>query len=133
MTWWWNLPFALFLLLAFLCRVRPGAGLSRGVVALLGFFGVPSSAAWRAPAELFAIAGSAGLVFVGWADQLAAVPDGWMLADAVLSALGLGLAGAWILARLSDASGPHDRTATPREMTMMDVEELPQRGPPPLP
>jgi hypothetical protein len=68
-----------------------------------------------------------GLLFVAWSDELAALPDTWLLVDALLTALGLGLVGAWLLSHL----GRDDEAAAPegtsrqesRTMTMMDTIE----------
>jgi hypothetical protein len=56
-----------------------------------------------------------------------ALPGHWLLIDAILSALGLGLVGAWMLARFGgdEVEAPH---RVSREMMMMEVDELPRRS-----
>ena len=139
---WWNLPFAVLALLALWCRVGAPERLIAAVGAVLGFFGVSRTGASdrQSAADLFGIAGMSGLLFVAWGDRIAIVPDAWLLVDAVATSLGLGLVGAWILARLGPDHGDPGQIAretTSREMTMMEVEELPSRpipgGPGPYP
>ncbi|HTE54522.1 MAG TPA: hypothetical protein VK698_26900 [Kofleriaceae bacterium] len=128
MSAWWNLPFAVLVILALACRLGASDSLVGGLGRLLGFFGVGGGR--QAVVDFLGIAGMSGLLFVGWADQLAVAPDAWLAIDALLSALGLGLSGAWVLARLgaSPAQGGDDPRIS-RQMTMMEVDELPDRAP----
>jgi hypothetical protein len=129
MSLWWNLPFAVLVLLALWCRVGASSRAVDAVAALLAFFGVDDESPRQAAADFFGIAGGSGLLFVGWSDQLAlAIPAAWLFIDAVLSALGLGLLGAWLLARLgkTDWDEPQPQRNS-REMTMIEVDELPRR------
>ncbi len=121
---WWNLPFAVLVVLAFWFRVGESARLVDPLVSLIAFFGVTGRPARRGVVDFLAIAGVSGLLFVGWSDQLAAAKDAWLACDAVLSSLGLGLVGAWILDRLGRGRDPGPGPAA-REMTMIAVEELP--------
>jgi hypothetical protein len=130
---WWNLPFGLFVALALWCRVGGRGHLLVAVESLLRFFGVGSPPSRQSAADFFGIAGVSGLVFVGWGDELAAAPDTWLLIDAVLTSLGLGLMGAWLLSRLDpdrvvEATDPGSGSI-PREMMMMEVDEIPRRPP----
>jgi hypothetical protein len=140
---WWNLPFAVLVLLALWCRLGSPGRLVGAIGAVLGFFGAGARQPSVAAADLFGIAGVSGLVFVGWMDELAVPADTWLLVDAVLTSIGLGLAGAWLLARFGhdpDDGVPvverdRDRAAAAeagrnsREVTMMEVDELPRRSP----
>ena len=130
---WWNLPFAVLVALALWCRVGGRGHVLAGAEWLLRFFGVGEPPSRQSAADFFGIAGVSGLVFVGWGDQLQAAPDFWLLIDAVLTSLGLGLLGAWLLARLDpdrvvEATDPGSGSI-PREMMMMEVDEIPHRSP----
>jgi hypothetical protein len=130
---WWNLPFAVMAALALWFRVAAPPRAVEAVTGLLGFFGVGAGAPRQRAADFFGIAGVSGLLFVAWSDELAAQPDAWMLVDAVLTALGLGLVGAWVLSHLGreEAGGADGPARTSREMTMMDaieVDDLPRRS-----
>ena len=122
----WNLPFAVLLVLALLCRLRPDGGLVAGLEPALRFFGVGGPAA-RAAADFLGITAVAGLLFVAWSDRIPLAPpsDAWLAVDLALTAPGLGLAGAWILGR---AGEPAAAAPPPERLTMMDVDELPHRG-----
>ena len=134
-TPWWNLPFALLVGLALWSRVGRAEPLAALCEPVLSFFGVGGVSIKRAMTDLFGLAGVAGLLFVAWADRLAVTLDGWVLLDALVSALGLGLLYAWSLARLAPAEDDGGQApvlagaAGPREMSMLEVGELPQRGP----
>jgi hypothetical protein len=130
MTAWWNLPFAVLVGLALWCRLAAAGALVAGLGRVLGFFGV-SGAGRQAAADFLGIAGVTGLLFVGWADQLAVAADAWLAVDALLSSLGLGLLGAWVLGNLGapdQPSGPVPEEMPMHRLTMMDVEEVPVRG-----
>jgi hypothetical protein len=131
MSPWWNLPFAVLALLALWCRVAASQRAVDAVAGLLAFFGVDDESPRQAAADFFGIAGVSGLLFVGWGDELAglaAIQDAWLLVDAVLTALGLGLLGAWLLARLDPGDGAElQPQRISREMTMIEVDDLPQR------
>ena len=129
MSLWWNLPFAFLAVLALWCRIGAPERLVDRVTALLGYFGVDEESPRQTSADFFGIAGVSGLLFVAWGGELAALPDVLLLIDAVLSALGLGLVGAWLLSRLGGegAAAIAQTERISREMTMMEVEELPQR------
>lgn len=136
MTPWWNLPFAVLVGLALWSRVGRAEPLAALCEPVLSFFGVGGVSVKRAMTDLFGLAGVAGLLFVAWADRLAIALDGWVLVDALLSALGLGLVYAWGLARLAPAEDDGTAAAQvlagaagPREMPMLEVSELPRRGP----
>ena len=120
----WNLPFAVLLVLALLCRLRPEGGLAAGLEPALRFFGVGGPAG-RAAADFLGITAVAGLLFVAWSDRIPLTGDLWLAVDLALTALGLGLAGAWILGRADEQPAP---AAPPERLTMMDVDELPHRG-----
>jgi hypothetical protein len=127
---WWNLPFAVLALLALWCRVGAPRRMVDAVAALLRYFGVEPESPRHGAADFFGVAGVSGLGFVAWGGQLAAVdalPGHWLLIDAILSALGLGLVGAWMLARFGgdEVEAPH---RVSREMMMMEVDELPRRS-----
>jgi hypothetical protein len=130
MTWLWNLPFAAALALALWCRVRPDAGVV-GVLAVgLRFFGVGGPEE-RAVRDFLGIAGLSGLMFVGWSDRLAIASDAWLAADVLVTSIGLGLAGAWALARASGSAAEAEPLADAPpdgELTMMSVDEPPRRG-----
>lgn len=130
MTAWWNLPFAVLVGLAVWCRLTAATGLIAGLGRVLGFFGV-SRAGRQAAADFLGIAGVTGLLFVGWADELAVEADAWLAIDALVTALGVGLLGAWILGNLGapdEAAGPAPEELPMQRLTMMDVDELPVRG-----
>lgn len=127
---WWNLPFAVLALLALWCRVGAPRRMVDTVAALLRYFGVDPESPRHAAADFLGIAGVSGLLFVAWGDQLAAVdalPGHWLLIDAVLTALGLGLCGAWLLSRTGGDEAEAPRRVS-REMMMMEVDELPRRS-----
>jgi hypothetical protein len=131
MNLWWNLPFAVLALLALWCRVAAPVRAVDAVAGLLAFFGVDDESPRQAAADFFGIAGVSGLLFVGWGDEIAgltAIEDAWLLVDAVLTALGLGLVGAWLLARLDPGDGAEPQPQRiSREMTMIEVDDLPTR------
>lgn len=130
MSAWWNLPFAVLVGLALWCRLAAAGRLVAVLGRVLGFFGV-SGAGRQAAADFLGIAGVTGLVFVGWADRLAVARDPWLAIDALLSSLGLGLLGAWVLGNLGasdEPPGPVPEEMPMHRLTMMDVEELPARG-----
>lgn len=130
MTAWWNLPFAVLVGLAVWCRLTAATGLIAGLGRVLGFFGV-SRAGRQAAADFLGIAGVTGLLFVCWADELAVEADAWLAIDALVTALGVGLLGAWILGNLGapdEAAGPAPEELPMQRLTMMDVDELPVRG-----
>jgi hypothetical protein len=132
---WWNLPFAVMAALALWCRVGAPQRVVEMVARLLGYFGVNGDAPRQRAADFFGITGMSGLLFVAWSDELAALPDAWLLVDALLTALGLGLLGAWLLSHLGREEAGDDgpeRTSRQesRTMTMMDaieVEDRPRR------
>lgn len=126
---WWNLPFAVLALLALWCRIGAPRRMVDAVAALLRYFGVDPDSPRHAAGDFFGIAGVSGLLFVAWGDRLAAVntlPAHWLLIDAFLSALGVGLVGAWLLSRFGREQGERPERVS-REMMMMEVDELPHR------
>ena len=125
---WWNLPFAVLALLALWCRIGAPQRAIDAVAAPLGYFGVDPASPRHAAADFFGVAGVSGLLFVAWGHEiaaLAAMPGSWLLIDAVLSALGLGLLGAWLLSRFGPEDEAPERVS--REMMMMEVDDLPRR------
>lgn len=125
---WWNLPFAVLVLLGLWCRLRGPRRLVGALAGLLGFFGADAGpdGGRRAAADLLAVSGVSGLLFVAWAGRLTAVAEAWLATDVVATSLGLGLVAAWLLSRLDREPG--DGATTGRissEMVMMDVDELP--------
>jgi hypothetical protein len=118
---WWNLPFAVLVVLAIWCRIGASARWVDPVVSVLAFFGVGGHPGRRGATDFFAVGGVSGLLFVAWSDKLAVVPDTWLAADALASALGLGLVGAWVLDRLGREQAALPGAAS-REMTMIEVE-----------
>ena len=123
----WNLPFALFLATSAWCRLGSGEPLAGLLSPLLGFFGVSGVQVRRALADLFGIAGGAGLLFVAWSDRIAVAPDLWLGVDAVATSLGLGLVGAWLFARAEATSTAEDLLD---EAEWDDVGKLPPEPPP---
>jgi len=104
----WNALFALFLLLGIWCRVRAPDLVCRALGPLLGFFGVAGVPVGRAAGDLFLIAGTAGLLFVAWSDRIMIGVDLFLGIDTLVTALGLGLAGAWLFARAEQTSTVDD-------------------------
>jgi hypothetical protein len=137
---WWSLPFAVLVILGLWCRIGAPPRLVGPLAGLLGFFGAAvggdagedqgSADSRQAVSDFLGIAGVSGLLFVAWADRLAAAADVWLLVDAVATSLGLGLLGAWVLTRLGRSRAERAESARiSREMTMIEVDELPPRGP----
>jgi hypothetical protein len=120
---WWNLPFAVLVLLGLWCRLGAPERVIELLGRLLAYFGVTSRGGSRqAATDLLVIAGVSGLLFTGWADRLSVAHAAWLAVDAVATSLGIGLLGAWVLSRLG---GERAETAQiSREMTMIDVEGL---------
>ena len=104
----WNLLFALFLVLGIWSRVRAPDLLCRALAPLLGYFGVSGVPVGRAVGDLFMIAGTAGLLFVAWSDRIMIGIDLLLGIDTLVTALGLGLAGAWLFARAEQTSTVDD-------------------------
>ena len=104
----WNALFALFLLLGIWCRVRAPELLCRALGPVLAFFGVSGVPVGRALGDLFIIAGSTGLLFVAWSDRILIGADFMLGIDTLVTALGLGLAGAWLFARAEQTSTLED-------------------------
>lgn len=104
----WNAVFALFLALGICCRLRAPDLLCRALAPLLAFFGVSGVPVGRALGDLFLIAGSAGLIFVAWSDRIMIGADFMLGVDTLVTALGLGLVGAWLFARAEQTSTVED-------------------------
>ncbi len=104
----WNALFALFLLLGIWCRVRAPDLVCRALGPVLAVFGVAGVPVGRAAGDLFLIAGTAGLLFVAWSDRIMIGVDLFLGIDTLVTALGLGLAGAWLFARAEQTSTVDD-------------------------
>lgn len=104
----WNAVFALFLLVGIWCRVRAPELLCRSLAPVLAFFGVSGVPVGRALGDLFVIAGTVGLLFVAWSDRIMIGVDLFLGIDTLVTALGLGLAGAWLFARAEQTSTLED-------------------------
>lgn len=104
----WNALFALFLALGIWCRLRAPDLLCRALGPVLAFFGVSGVPVGRALGDLFIIAGSAGLIFVAWSDRIMIGADFMLGIDTAVTALGLGLVGAWLFARAEQTSTVED-------------------------
>jgi hypothetical protein len=104
----WNALFALLLVVGIWCRLRAPEVICRALAPVLGFFGVAGVPVGRACGDLFVIAGTAGLLFVAWSDRIAIGADLFLGIDTLVTALGLGLVGAWGFARAEQTSTVDD-------------------------
>ena len=105
----WNALFALFLLLSAGAAVGTLPDLvCRALGPVLAFFWVAGGPVGRAAGDLFLIAGTAGLLFVAWSDRIMIGVDLFLGIDTLVTALGLGLAGAWLFARSEQTSTVDD-------------------------
>jgi len=120
----WNAVFALLLALGIWCRLRAPELLCRAFAPVLAFFGVSGVPVGRALGDLFLIAGSAGLIFIAWSDRILIGTDFMLGLDTLLTALGLGLVGAWLFARAEQTSTVDDLLAE-AEDEYGDVGKLP--------
>lgn len=108
MSDFWNIPFAVLVALAVWIRVRPAEWALSFTAPVLAFFGVGGVSTRLAASDALGIAGGAGLLFVAWSDELAVTADLWLGVDAVGTALGAGLLGAWLLSRFAAPDGAPD-------------------------
>ena len=104
----WNVVFALFLAVGIWCRLRAPDLLCRALAPMLLFFGVSGVPVGRALGDLFGIAGVLGLLFVAWSDRIMIGVDLMLGIDTMVTALGLGLVGAWAFARAEQTSTVED-------------------------
>jgi hypothetical protein len=104
----WNAVFALLLATGIWCRLRAPELLCRALTPVLAFFGVSGVPVGRALGDLFTIAGTTGLLFVAWSDRIMIGADFMLGLDTLLTALGLGLVGAWLFARAEQTSTVDD-------------------------
>jgi hypothetical protein len=104
----WNAVFALLFAIGIWCRLRAPELLCRALTPVLAFFGVSGVPVGRALGDLFTIAGTTGLLFVAWSDRIMIGADFMLGLDTLLTALGLGLVGAWLFARAEQTSTVDD-------------------------
>ncbi len=96
--------FGALLGLALLCRASPPERLTSAVDRLLAFFGVAAPEPALAAGDFFGISGAGGFVVLLLAERSGWPLDGVLLVDLALSALGVGLALTWFIARVTTES-----------------------------